>query len=67
MVKPYNWCRTIILTELPKKKMNNPYQFIASLSPADALRVLQTLAREDDALAARIVKIASAPLKQHRS
>jgi hypothetical protein len=44
--------------------MNDSHQFIAALSPDDALQVLKLLAQEDDALAERIVQIASQQLEQ---
>jgi hypothetical protein len=39
--------------------MNNSQQFIAALSAADALQVLQTLAREDEKMAARMVPVSA--------
>ena len=44
--------------------MENPQEIIGQLSPNDALAVLKALAREDEALAARIVEIAPAYLSE---
>jgi hypothetical protein len=39
--------------------MRDPRKVIDQLSPADALAVLKTLAREDDSIAARAAEIAT--------
>jgi len=43
--------------------MQTPHEIINQLSPGDGLAILQTLAREDEQLAARIAEIATARLR----